>query len=99
LLLVTLVVLAIGLLPYIDNFAHIGGLVMGLITAVIFVPVINFGPWDIKRRRILVGVFIPLYLALMGTLFFLLLEGYDGSTCTDCLYIDCIPFVPGWCSL
>ena len=38
LLLVLLPLLVIGLLPFIDNFAHIGGLVFGFLLSGIFVP-------------------------------------------------------------
>ena len=98
LIIVIIFSLAIGILPYIDNFAHIGGFLMGIVSGVICVPSITFGPWDLRRKRILIGICIPLWLVMFGGVFFMLFKGVDLSSCTDCLYIDCVPFAPGWCT-
>ncbi len=38
-------ILLVGLLPWFDNWAHIGGFFVGLFASCIFLPQINFGPW------------------------------------------------------
>lgn len=57
----------LGLLPMIDNFAHIGGFIMGILMAVIFAPgyegalvkvpiFVNYIYSDLENSRIMRGV-------------------------------------------
>ena len=87
----------IGLLPFLDNFAHIGGFVIGIVTSVICVPSITFGKWGARRKKIMVCIAIPVYLVMMGGLFFVFYDGLDASNCVVCQAFDCVPLVPGWC--
>lgn len=41
----------IGTLPWVDNWAHIGGFVFGLFAAIVFLPYITFGRADKIRKR------------------------------------------------
>ena len=43
LMVVLVIALMIGTLPYVDNFAHIGAFLFGLPLSIIFVPYITFG--------------------------------------------------------
>ena len=43
---VTVVMFALGTLPYVDNVAHVGGFVNGILAALIFIPYITFGKFD-----------------------------------------------------
>ncbi|KAI8817544.1 rhomboid family-domain-containing protein [Fimicolochytrium jonesii] len=86
--------LMIGMLPYIDNFAHIGGFATGILAGLVFMPTIHFGKWDRMRKRILMGVAFP---GLVLVLFFMVRGFYDATaTCTWCKYLNCIPGMP-WC--
>lgn len=40
----------VGTLPFVDNFAHIGGLVFGIFAAMAFLPYITFGRWNRIRK-------------------------------------------------
>jgi len=40
-----------GLLPYINNWAHIGGLVFGAVAGVVFLPTRAFSRWDRARKQ------------------------------------------------
>lgn len=43
LLVIVLGFLLIGTFPYIDNWAHLGGFVFGIVSAIVFLPYITFG--------------------------------------------------------
>lgn len=94
---------AVGFTPFVDNFAHLGGLTYGFfisLTVLQRLPLAFFGKGQgpcfrirIRMLRVM-GAFIAL------TLFFItgtLLSQSDGikSPCHKCRYISCIPF-PFW---
>ncbi|KAG0336093.1 hypothetical protein BG004_008202 [Podila humilis] len=85
---------AFGLLPFLDNFAHIGGFIGGILTGLVFMPVVYFSKRDkyIKLGlRIIALPLIVLVLVLGITNF------YKGdNTCTWCKYLSCLP-INGWC--
>ncbi|KAJ3184958.1 hypothetical protein HDU87_002524 [Geranomyces variabilis] len=87
--------LMIGMLPYIDNFAHIGGFFCGVLSGLVFMPTIHFGHWDKWRKRILMFVALPGLTVIMVFLF----KGFYGTApeCTWCTYLNCIPGMP-WCA-
>lgn len=74
-----------------------GGLVFGVVAAIIFVPYITFGKLDTFRKRILLAICIPLLILMFvaGLLTFYLIP--DSSFCPECAYINCIPYVPDLC--
>ena len=37
--------------PGVDNWAHVGGFVFGLLASIVFLPYITFGAWDRLRKR------------------------------------------------
>ncbi|KAJ3341845.1 hypothetical protein HDU93_003966 [Gonapodya sp. JEL0774] len=92
---VVIISLGIGLLPYIDNFAHLGGFFTGIFTGLIFMPTITFGKWDKRRKRILMVLAIPSIIVIFVLLFLFFYNG-TASQCSWCKYLDCIP-VMGWC--
>lgn len=80
------------------DFIHCtGGLLFGIVAAVIFVPYITFGKLDAVRKRILLAICAPLLfvLFLTGLLTFYLIP--DPSFCPDCGYVNCIPYMSGLC--
>ena len=91
--------LLLGLLPYVDNFAHIGGLVTGVFLSAIFLP--YYPPCDgevsqsdkekyRKRKIILVVICIPTFIIIYSVIFVLFYEVQPN--CSGCQYITCIPF-------
>ncbi|XP_041474539.1 inactive rhomboid protein 1-like isoform X1 [Lytechinus variegatus] len=52
LLAIIMVLFVLGLLPWIDNFAHLGGFICGIFLSFIFLPYICFGEFDRNRKRI-----------------------------------------------
>lgn len=97
-LLVTILIsLAIGLLPGIDNFCHVGGFVMGIVTGFIFLPNLSYGKCQARWRTCVVCTFIPLaFVIFLGT-FVALYTGVDANAwCGWCSAISCLP-VLDWC--
>lgn len=96
-LFVTLLNFFFGLMPFVDNFAHLGGFVVGLAVGSVLL-VKHYG--NIKPRRgvqITCRVFSVLVLPiLIAVLMFLLFLGFDvAENCLACSYISCVPFPPG----
>jgi hypothetical protein len=91
----------LGLLPYVDNFAHIGGFIFGLELSIVFLPTFKSEiVWKRRLRWILFFVFIALFLLnFIG--FFVLLYTVDLKTfCPNCHYVNCIPYIRDgvdWC--
>ncbi|KAJ3187221.1 hypothetical protein HK101_009443 [Irineochytrium annulatum] len=89
-----LVSFLIGMLPYIDNFAHVGGFFVGVFAGLIFMPTIHYSKRD---KYIKLGLMIASVPALILVYVFLVRGFYAGnSDCTWCKYINCIPGLP-WC--
>lgn len=57
-----------GLLPWIDNIAHIFGFLSGLLLSFAFLPYITFGTFDKYRKRILIAVSLLAYIGLFSSL-------------------------------
>ncbi|XP_077980039.1 inactive rhomboid protein 1-like isoform X1 [Glandiceps talaboti] len=91
------ILLILGMLPWIDNFAHIGGFLSGILLAFTFLPYIHFGEFDRKRKIIMMVVSFIVYLALM-TVGFLVFYLYPVTDCTWCYYLNCIPFTESFCA-
>lgn len=84
--------LLLGLLPGIDNFAHIGGLLCGIVATLVFLPTIDFGRWDRwgKRASRVVGLVLAVIVLAVGIPQFY--SGKDPSeVCGWCKYLSCLP--------
>ncbi|XP_068606676.1 inactive rhomboid protein 2-like [Brachionichthys hirsutus] len=57
-----------GLLPWIDNIAHIFGFISGLLLSFAFLPYITFGTLDKYRKRVLIAVSMLAYVGLFSSL-------------------------------
>uniref|UniRef100_A0A8C3B3K8 Inactive rhomboid protein n=1 Tax=Cyclopterus lumpus TaxID=8103 RepID=A0A8C3B3K8_CYCLU len=57
-----------GLLPWIDNIAHIFGFLSGLLLSFAFLPYVTFGTFDKYRKRILIAVSMLAYTGLFSSL-------------------------------
>jgi hypothetical protein len=107
LLAILVVLLLIGFLPYIDNYAHIGGFVFGFLLSGIIIP---YGNYKIAWHKIERDPDTNYY---RNVKYFLLVFGIVGSLCLAGLffglfyglqdtffgfsYITCIPFTSTLC--
>ncbi|KAH0795345.1 Clan S-, family S54, Rhomboid-like serine peptidase [Histomonas meleagridis] len=92
-----LILLLIGLTPYVDNFVHIGGLIMGFLFALMMLPNLNFG----KCERCCHGIVAFLAFPVMATLYMISLvvffrEVVNDNWCKWCHYLNCVN-ISGWC--
>ncbi|OBZ90790.1 hypothetical protein A0J61_01169 [Choanephora cucurbitarum] len=97
---VVVISLVLGLLPGLDNFAHIGGLVMGLLIGTLISTVRSESS---PRAKILAWSSKLVSLVLIVVLFIVCLRAFyntsDLSTvCPNCKYLSCLP-VNGWCDV
>jgi len=85
---------AVGLLSFIDNSAHVGGFISGILTGLIFLPTISFSKLDlrIKRCSMIASIFLTTYA------YFWVLRSFYSSDhpCKWCKYINCIDY-KDWC--
>uniref|UniRef100_H2V2C7 Inactive rhomboid protein n=1 Tax=Takifugu rubripes TaxID=31033 RepID=H2V2C7_TAKRU len=84
-----------GLLPWIDNFAHICGFVSGFFLSFTFLPYISFGRSDMYRKRLQICVFLLVFLGLLATL--VVLFYVYPVKCDWCEYLTCIPITEMFC--
>ncbi|KAM3859739.1 inactive rhomboid protein 1 isoform 2-T2 [Diretmus argenteus] len=84
-----------GLLPWIDNFAHICGFVSGLFLSFAFLPYISFGRSDMYRKRVQICVFLLVFMGLFSALA-VLFYVYP-IKCDWCEYLTCIPIIDKIC--
>ncbi|KAF8930190.1 hypothetical protein BGZ47_000699 [Haplosporangium gracile] len=89
--LMILVSFAFGLLPFLDNFAHIGGFIAGILTGLVFMPVVYFSKRDKYIKLGLRVIALPLIamLIVLG-----LTNFYKGAN--NCSWCSCLP-INGWC--
>jgi hypothetical protein len=93
----------VGFTPYVDNFAHMGGLVYGFLiscTMMELLPLSFLGVSSTICHRLRIYALRICSAILAGSLMLLsilLLSRSDGLTtpCPSCRYISCIPF-PFW---
>lgn len=104
---VCLFLFLLGLLPFIDNYAHIGGFVFGFLISGIIIPYGDFKEaWkltDHKRYakaflKVKIGMVVGGLVAvvLLFTLFFILLYVVQ-DTWVGFSYLTCIPFTSTLC--
>ncbi|ORX71040.1 rhomboid-domain-containing protein [Anaeromyces robustus] len=88
--------LGFGLLPFIDNFAHIGGFIMGILSGLIFLPSIIFNNKDekIKSTLRIVSIFLATFI------FVIVIKRFYSSSaqCKWCKYLNCAPFLSTTCN-
>ncbi|KAJ7371059.1 hypothetical protein OS493_028222 [Desmophyllum pertusum] len=89
---VVLVSFALGTLPYIGNFVHIGGFLFGVFASLAFLPRRNFRCHNLALYSCFKGIsFVVLFtlIVVMSVAFFLV---KDSQFCSWCKYIDCVPY-------
>lgn len=95
LLCVVLFLFAFGLLPWIDNFAHICGFVSGFFLSFAFLPYISFGRLDMYRKRCQILVSLTLFVGIFSG--FVVLFYVEQIKCEWCELLTCIPLTDKFC--
>ncbi|XP_029456284.1 inactive rhomboid protein 2 isoform X2 [Rhinatrema bivittatum] len=84
-----------GLLPWIDNIAHLFGFISGLLLSFAFLPYITFGTADKYRKRIMILVSLLVFVALFVMLVVWLYVYPINWPWIE--YITCLPFTSKFC--
>eukprot|EP00924_Labyrinthula_sp_SR-Ha-C_P007478 snap_masked-scaffold_24-processed-gene-4.16-mRNA-1 protein AED:0.20 eAED:0.21 QI:0/0/0/0.33/1/1/3/0/470 len=97
LFLYTVINFSFGLMPFLDNFAHIGGFIVGLLIGMSILSK-NYGDVNVSRTkkmfvRLFSGILFPAGLA--GLLLMLFLGFEVADNCEFCEYLTCVEFPPG----
>ncbi|GLB36056.1 putative rhomboid family protein [Lyophyllum shimeji] len=86
-----LIGIGIGFIPFVDNFAHLGGFLMGLLVGTTFYPVIS----ATKRHKFIMWCFRIVAIPLAVILFVVLIRNFYTSdpyaACSWCRYLSCFP--------
>ncbi|CAG8635669.1 10327_t:CDS:2, partial [Ambispora leptoticha] len=97
LLLMVGITFLLGLLPGLDNFSHIGGFVMGIITSLILIPgIIDASKLQKRATLFLRIVALPIAILCFAVLITNFYSGDPAQKCPWCKYLSCLP-VNGWC--
>ncbi|KAL7825879.1 hypothetical protein SRHO_G00336170 [Serrasalmus rhombeus] len=84
-----------GLLPWIDNIAHIFGFLSGLLLSFAFLPYVTFGIYDKYRKRVLILLSLLVYVGLFSSLivwfYFYPINWYWLE------HFTCLPFTSKFC--
>ena len=91
-----MILFLVGLLPIVDNYAHVFGFLFGLLLAFALMPFLTFNMYD--RQFKLVGVVVCLTLSVV-IIVMLLIVFYVAPirSCDACKYFNCIPFTSTFC--
>ncbi|XP_075418376.1 inactive rhomboid protein 2 isoform X2 [Tenrec ecaudatus] len=84
-----------GLLPWVDNIAHIFGFLSGLLLAFAFLPYITFGTSDKYRKRVLILVSLLVFAGLFTSLVIWLYVYPINWPWVE--YLTCFPFTSHFC--
>eukprot|EP00055_Hartaetosiga_balthica_P017291 m.114754 g.114754 ORF g.114754 m.114754 type:complete len:706 (+) comp9283_c0_seq5:153-2270(+) len=87
----------VGTLPWVDNYAHLGGFMFGTLSAAVFLPYVTFGTGDKWRKRI--ALIICLVLLTMATIVGLVLfyQIQSPTICPSCDVFQCYNWVANLC--
>ncbi|KAF2361717.1 Peptidase S54 rhomboid domain [Trinorchestia longiramus] len=90
------VLFLIGLLPWVDNYAHIFGFIFGFLLSYALLPFVSFGPYDRRRKVLLIWVCLLAVLVMLSALIilFYVTPIYE---CKICEYLNCIPLTSELC--
>lgn len=95
LLLVFFFLFIFGLLPWIDNFAHVCGFISGFFLSLTFLPYISFGRMDMYRKRCQILVSLALFVGVFSSL--VVLFYVYPLKCEWCELFTCIPLTDKFC--
>lgn len=88
----------VGLLPWIDNYAHIFGFLVGLMLSLALTPYLTPFSDAYSRRKKLIQIWLCISLVILTfVLLPLPLYIFPLYKCSWCQYLDCWPLTPNWC--
>ncbi|EDQ93145.1 uncharacterized protein MONBRDRAFT_13868 [Monosiga brevicollis MX1] len=93
----TAVLLLLGTTPWLDNFAHVGGFLFGLLGGIVFLPYVTFGAWDKFRKRLLLVICFPALVLAFLVVLVLFYRVQNTNFCPGCERIQCVDWVKGLC--
>ncbi|XP_037073869.1 inactive rhomboid protein 1-like [Pollicipes pollicipes] len=93
----TLLLFVVGLLPWVDNYAHIFGFIVGFLLSYALLPYVSFGPYDRARKKVLIAVCVTTVtlLVLFLLVLFYVTPFYE---CPVCEYLNCLPLTRDFCA-
>ncbi|XP_057323391.1 inactive rhomboid protein 1 isoform X2 [Microplitis mediator] len=89
--------LVLGVLPWVDNYAHFFGFIFGFFASYALLPFISFGEYDRRRKIILIWICLVLILGLFALLL-ALFYNIPVYECEICKLFNCIPFTRDFCA-
>ncbi|KAM6939692.1 inactive rhomboid protein 2-like [Xenentodon cancila] len=95
LLTIVLFLFLCGLLPWIDNIAHIFGFLSGMLLSFAFLPYVTFGTFDKYRKRVLIIISLLVYIGLFASLvvwFYIYPISWHWLE-----HLTCLPFTSKFC--
>lgn len=90
--------LAIGLLPGVDNNAHVGGFIYGILAGILFMPKIYYSKWDKRVKYFFMILSVPLLVIITYLLANQFYFSSNTDFCQACNYFNCIPQIMPWCN-
>lgn len=93
---VLIILLLVGLLPWVDNWAHTFGFIFGLLLSFALFPYIQVDEHDRRKRIIVVVTSLLLSIGLFAVLL-ILFYFIPLWECKNCVYFNCIPFMDHLC--
>lgn len=89
---IMIILLFVGLLPYIDNFAHIFGFIYGFFLSLIFLPYVVVDEWDERRKRIQTFISLLIVIAISVVGFSMFYSNVEIKS--DIIkHLNCVPIV------
>eukprot|EP00045_Choanoeca_perplexa_P008547 m.80037 g.80037 ORF g.80037 m.80037 type:complete len:595 (-) comp14531_c0_seq1:351-2135(-) len=97
LLMIMVFVLGLGTLPYIDQFAHVGGLAFGTLTSIAVLPFVTTNQSGKSYTRQLIRIVCGAGAVILMGIVFTLLYTENYPKCDWCQAADCINYLDGIC--
>jgi membrane associated rhomboid family serine protease len=98
LLLILCLLLLLGLLPWVDNYAHIVGFFTGFLLAYALMPYISFQRSRQRTQRLILMSGSLLAALLVYAALFAVFYAVPARECEWCKYLTCIPFTQDFCA-
>lgn len=95
-ILTSVVCVFVGLLPWIDNYAHIFGFLFGLLLSFAILPYITFGSED-QRRKLIIKITCIVLVIVLYVILFVVFYVTPIRECSGCRYLNCVPFREDFC--